>query len=354
MKPVTSPFFSSVIDDVLLQQIAETFGVKPSGTISSGLASIKKMKIDPYFQGQPVAIQTVSRRKSEKEQLPELRSDQIEELSLWWRQMWAKPEQWHRLAKSKLSGRAGRSRKSGQTIEFEIRNQEALSEEYIYVYNGWCHELSRMNTEYEEEGNVEKKCQETKSPGNEKEKVEKKCQETRSPGWEDWQVNNLARAIVALMYKRPELASMALMIDDNREISAIHKSSATSVVGSKLHVISGLWQRITEQWFIKKDKKRPWHWTFCIAFLGSSSLFFPLVYMGWTEIEKWIQAVSELPNAFLEIETIWGWFSVALVAIPSWFAYLGTIGTGRYGPVRVYISTFLLTYFIAQLIKFMI
>ena len=109
--------------------------------------------------------------------------------------------------------------------------------------------------------------------------------------------------------------------------------------------LAAVFLRIIDHWFGPTADK--WHWSlrFAFTFAGSATFFFAwFVYIG-------PYAFQGTPDKALDF-----YLFIGVIAIPGaiWFAGITAWKDLSYGPVRLYISGFLLPYFVWTLISFMV
>ena len=77
-----------------------------------------------------------------------------------------------------------------------------------------------------------------------------------------------------------------------------------------------------------------------IAFVGAGTFWFSFVFVGYLELESGLRWLSYIENLLI----------MSLI-FSAWFAGLISWKSNRYGPIRLYLSAFLLSTFVYSIIR---
>ena len=273
----------------------------------------RTMESASHRENRTIRIEDADSIPHHEELLPDHNEDIAERLAAFITAVWTEPTAWHRVQGHNLSIRALPSHGAPGDICFEIRDTGDSREICRYVFQperGAI--LVRSNPVLEHPFD----------PSSEKLPT---------------QFHGFALSIVALLDRRPNVLP-------SLNPASVPATSA-SPRAQKWTTFAEVARRILDHWFAPTAKRWGRLKRFSFTFVGSVTFF-----LAWGVYVSFVLGTPTTPD-LSDVNVLLG-----LVGVPGsiWFAGLTAWKDFGYGPIRLYLSGFLLPYFIWTLIALML
>ncbi len=266
-----------------------------------------------YRENRTVRIEDADSTPHHEESLPDQNEAIAERLAAFTTAVWTEPAAWHRVQGHNLSIRALPSHGAPGDICFEIRDTGDSREIRRYVFQPERRAiLVRSNPAIEHPFDLPSEKLPT-------------------------QIQGFALSIVALLDRRPSV------------LPSLNPASGPAASASpstqKWTTFAEITRRILNHWFAPTARRWGWQKRFSLAFVGSVSFF-----LAWGGYVISVLGAWDTPEVVHDV----GGLLVLVGAFGSfWFAGLTAWKDFGHGPIRLYLSGFLLPYFVWTLMAIM-
>ena len=272
-----------------------------------------------------VEIEAFGSPEHETKELPSLDFPSLDALTPFLRRVWGAPERWHRLPEYDLSVRALRSQGGHQTISFETRDIGSRNNVRTYRYDSTRGVLTWWDND---------EIEHPRLPLHDRLPIE-------DPAL------SFPLAIVAFARARPEVHLTTLGYPGAPVVEHLDTPAAPSMPSPAQLVYADFLRRLTDQWFgpVAPDWGKAKQ--LLVALIGSGTFFVMLALFVLIKDPIWFKAILVESELFAP-----AYFSVLIIiALPGFFAWITSWGRQKPGPVRLYLSGFLLPYLIWTLLS---
>ena len=272
-----------------------------------------------------VEVEAFGHPEYETKALPSLDFPSLDALTPFLQRIWAAPERWHRLPEYNLSIRALWSRDGFQTISFEIRDAGSRSNVRAYRYDSACGVLTWWSND------------ELEHP---------KLLPHDRLSMEDPTLS-FPLVIVACVRARPEVHLTPLGHPGTPVPEHTGIPPALSVPSPAQFVYTDFLRRLANQWFGPAAPRWGKVRQFLVALTGSGTFFAMLAVFVLLEDLVWFKTILVEPELFAPAYIL----VPSIIALSGFFAWITSWGRQKPGPVRLYLSGFLLPYLIWTLLS---